>query len=255
MKIALLGFGKMGRAVEAVAEAEGHEILLRLDVDANRDGEGITAAAMRGVDVAIDFSWPEAVVTNVERAAGLGIDLVVGTTGWYDRLDDVAAFVKKTRTGLIYAPNFSIGVHLFFRLARLAGRLANSRGGYDLHCREEHHRHKRDPPSGTALRLAEIVLEEVDRKRRWVELSGAGGMDAADPEALVVEVVREGDATGTHLLVIDGEDDRIELRHTAKDRRAFARGAVAAAEWIRGRRGLFTIDDLLDGTAARRGGP
>ena len=246
MRIALLGYGKMGKAVEEVAEAGGHEVLLRLDVDDNRRGEGITADSMAGVDVAIDFSWPGAVVRNVERTAALGVNLVVGTTGWYGRMGEVESLVAEANVGLVYAPNFAIGVRLFFRLARLAGRLADRFGEYDLHCLEAHHRHKLDHPSGTARRLAEIVLEEVGRKRRWEEIPGDREPGGGDPGTLEVAVLREGEIPGTHLLAMEGPDDRIDLRHTAKGRSGFARGALAAAGWVRGRRGLFTIEDMLD---------
>lgn len=242
MKVALFGYGRMGRAVETVCGERGHEIVLRLRSEDNPDGEGITPASMEGVEVAIDFSHPDAVLPNVTRASGLGVDLVVGTTGWYDRLEAVRDTVEAAGTGLLYAPNFSLGVQLLFRLVRRAAGLVDRLGDYDPAVLEVHHRHKVDHPSGTALRLAEILLEEVGRKERWEEGPGEG---PAHEEILQVAVVRTGENPGTHVVSLEGPEDRLEIRHEARGRGGFARGAVEAAEWVAGREGVFTIDDLL----------
>ncbi len=243
MNVALVGYGRMGRAVEETCREKGHEVVLRLTSESNPGGEGLTADALADVDVAIDFSHPDAVVRTVSRVSDHGVDLVVGTTGWLERLDEVRREVEGGRIGLLYAPNFSLGVQLFFRLARAAGRLADGLEEYDVHVSETHHRHKVDHPSGTARHVAEILLEEIGRKGRWEERLPDDG--PVDPAVLQVAAVRAGENPGTHAVALEGPEDRLELRHEARGRGGFARGAVAGAEWIRGRNGVFTIDDML----------
>ena len=243
MRLALFGYGRMGRAVEAVALERGHEVALRLDGAANPDGAGVTPDALRDVDVAVDFSVGDAVARNVEGAAAQGVDVVVGTTGWEGERERVFRAVEDAGVGLLHAPNFSTGVHLFLRLAALAGDLAGAAEGYDVHAIDAHHRHKRDHPSGTARRLAELLVERVPGKERWSADLPADG--PIPPDLLHVAVSRLGEEAGSHAVILDGPDDRIEVRHTARGRTGFARGAVVAAEWIRGRRGIHTMDDLL----------
>ncbi len=242
MKIALVGYGRMGRAVEQVAEDRGHSVVVRLRSGDRKPGDPFDAERFADVDVAVEFTSPDAVVGNIEQLATLGIDAVVGTTGWYDELERAKRAVEAAGSGFIYAANFSLGTQLFFRLARLAGRLSDRLDEYDAFVLEAHHRHKKDHPSGTARRLAEILLSELSAKSRWELGPGAGPVD---PSVLNVTVIRAGENPGMHLLGLDGPDDRIELRHEARGRTGFARGAVAAAEWIHGRRGVFTIDDML----------
>ena len=243
MKVALVGYGRMGRAVEQVATERGHEVVARIDEDGNPAGRGITAETLNGAEVALEFSVPGAAPTNLEALAACGVCTACGTTGWYDRLDEVRAAVEGSGSGMIYAPNFSLGMQLFFRLARLAARLADPVEGYDAYIREAHHRHKKDQPSGTARRLAEILLAELSSKQRWALASSEGSID---PAVLQVTAVRAGEIPGTHTVGLEGRDDRIELTHEARGRAGFARGAVAAAEWVRGRSGLFTLDDMLE---------
>lgn len=238
MKIALVGYGRMGRAVEGVARAEGHEVVARIDEPA-----GVTPEALAGADVAVDFSLPDGVVRNVGRMIEAGVDAVVGTTGWYDRLPEVRAAVEAGGTGLIYAPNFSIGVHLLFRVAGHLGTLVDAVEAYDVHVEEAHHRHKVDSPSGTARALADLLVSRIERKRRWREAPPDG---TPDPETLWVSSVRAGEIPGRHVVGVEGPDDRLELRHEARGRDGFARGAVAAAAWIHGQSGVHTLDDMLD---------
>lgn len=242
MKIALVGYGRMGRAVEQVAVARGHEVVARLDVEENREGRGLSAEQLRGAEVAIEFTVPEASPANIERLAGCGVDVVCGTTGWYARLEEVRRSVADAGIGLIYAPNFSLGVQLFFMLTRLAGQLCDRLDDYDPYIVEAHHRDKLDHPSGTAGKLAEILLEEISRKTRWELGPGEG---AVDPSVLQVTAIRAGANPGVHVVGLDGPDDRIELRHEARGRTGFARGAVAAAEWVKGKKGVFTLTDML----------
>lgn len=243
MKIVLIGYGRMGHAVEEIARSRGHEISARIGRADTAPGANLTAESIGGADVAIDFSAPDAALPHIRGAAALGIDVVLGTTGWSASPLQVRRIVEEGGIGLIHSPNFSVGVHLFLRLVREAGKLANRVEGYDPHISETHHRHKKDHPSGTALRAAEVLLDEVDRKRRWEEVGPASG--APDPEALHIAVARAGENPGMHTVALEGLDDRIEIRHEARSRMGFARGAVSAAEWIHGRKGLFTMDDWL----------
>ena len=240
MKLALVGYGKMGRAVESVALEKGHEVVAR--IDPILDTSSIDAEALGGAEVAIDFTVPDVVADNVTALAAAGVDAVVGTTGWHSHLDEVTAAVVGAGTGMVHAANFSLGVNLFLRLARSAAKMADALDEYDVHIRETHHRHKIDHPSGTAITLADILIEELARKESWsATLPG----DAPHPQVLYVASERVGETTGSHVVGLEGPDDRIELRHDARTRAGFARGAVAAAEWIHGRPGVFTLDDML----------
>lgn len=250
MKVALVGYGKMGRAIETVAVEDDHEVVARLG-----RADPITPGSLRGAEVALEFTRPEAAPGNAVALARAGVDQVVGTTGWTERMDEVREAVEEAGTGLVWAPNFSLGVQLVFRLARELARLVEGVRAvepYDVHVHEAHHHHKADHPSGTARRLAEIVLGELSSKEGWIRGPGDG---PPDPASLLVTSTRAGEIAGMHLLGVEGRDDRIELRHEAKGRRGFARGALAAAAWVRGRRGLHDIDamltDLLGGTARR----
>lgn len=235
MRIALFGYGKMGRAVEKAATPRGHEIALRVDGPTVGDPESIAAC-----DVGVDFSIPGAVVRNVRRAAEAGLPLVVGTTGWYEEMDEVRAIVEDAGTGLVWAPNFAVGVQMFFHLAREAARMVDTLEEYDAHIHETHHRHKLDHPSGTARHLAELWVEGVGRKSAWASGLPEGEID---PSTLYLTSARVGEVAGTHEIGIDGPDDRIELRHISRTRDGFARGAVLAAEWLVGRSGVFTVED------------
>ena len=240
MKLALVGYGKMGRAVEKVAIERGHEVVAR--IDPTLDTHDIGAETLEGADVAIEFTVSDAAVDNITALAAAGVDTVVGTTGWHERLGEAAAAVKGAETGMIHAVNFSLGVHLFLRLARMAAKMADGLSEYDVHVREAHHRQKIDHPSGTAIRLADILIEELARKECWSATLPDG---SPDPQVLYVASERVGDMAGSHVVGLEGPDDRIELRHEARTRMGFARGAVTAAEWIEGRPGVWTLDDML----------
>jgi 4-hydroxy-tetrahydrodipicolinate reductase len=237
MRLALLGYGRMGREVEEAAQQKGHEIVAVID-----DPAGATRGKLSDAQVAIDFSTPGAAVPNIRKVAAQKLDLVVGTTGWYDAMDEARTAVSGAGTGLVWAPNFSLGVQLFLRLAREAGRLVNALDEYDVFVHEVHHRHKLDHPSGTAVKLADILVAELDRKQRWAEGPPEG---APDPAVLWVSSSRAGEVPGTHLVGLEGPHDGVEVKHSARGRGGFAQGAVAAAEWIHGRKGFFSIDDML----------
>ncbi len=240
MKLALVGYGKMGRAVESVVIERGHEVVAR--IDPTLDTPDVDAKTLGGADVAIEFTVPGAAVDNIAALAAAGVDVVVGTTGWHERLDEAAAAVNAAGTGMVHAANFSLGVNLFLRLARVAARMADALDEYDVHIREAHHRHKIDHPSGTAITLADILIEELAGKESWSATLPDG---APHPQVLYVSSERVGETAGSHVVGLEGPDDRIELRHDARTRAGFARGAIAAAAWIRGRSGVFTLDDML----------
>lgn len=232
----------MGQAVEAAVEAGGrHRIVARFDerqplLDA-RDPD-----ALNGADVAIDFSAPDVALDHIHRYCFWGLDAVVGTTGWYDDAGKVADWVEEGQNGLLYAPNFSLGVAALVRALRGALPLLERLEEYDPYVHEVHHTGKVDSPSGTALLLAETVVEGLSRKSRIEPETQHGRIDA---DALHVASTRAGAVFGEHTVGFDSEYDQLTFRHVAKGRQSFAAGAVRAAEWVAGRTGLFTLDDLL----------
>ncbi len=234
MKIALIGYGKMGREVERLAVGAGDEIVSKFDLDPLPNAGGLQRA-----DVCIEFSTPAAVMENMKLAADCGVDIVVGTTGWYDHLEEVHGWFSES--ALVYAQNFSVGVNVFYRMLERAAQLIQSLPEYDVFVEEQHHKGKADSPSGTALRIAEILIGEIERKTRTVEGSPQGPIPA---DALQLCSIRAGTLAGTHVVGFDSESDTIELRHTAKNRLGFAMGALRAARWVRGRKGVFTMDDV-----------
>lgn len=232
----------MGEAVAAVAAERGHRIVARFDaetplLDARDDG------ALNGADVCIDFSVPDVALDHIHRYAFWGATAVVGTTGWTEHLDRVAGWVEEGQSALLWAPNFSLGLALVERA--LAGMLPllDRLDDYDAAVHEAHHTGKLDSPSGTALRLAEVLLDGLARKTR---IEPETQHRAIDGDALHVTSQRVGRVLGTHTVTLDSEVDQIEVVHRAKSRRAFAVGAVRAAEWLQGRQGLFTLDDMID---------
>ena len=242
LSIALAGTGRMGQAVEAVAAERGHRIVARFDaetpvLDARDD------SALHGADVVIDFSVPAVALDQIHRYAFWGVDAVVGTTGWTDHLERVTAWVEEGQSGLLWAPNFSLGLALVLRALDGLLPLLDRLDEYDVAVHEAHHTGKLDSPSGTALRLAETLLGGLGRKARLETETQHG---AIDPAALHVTSQRVGRVLGEHTVTFDSDVDQIQIVHTAKSRRAFALGAVRAAEWVRGRSGVFTLDDLID---------
>lgn len=243
MKLALLGYGRMGREVEAAALRRGHEIAVKLDIDDNVGGAGMVAETFAGVDAAVDFTHADAVLENVAGATLLGVPLVIGTTGWDDRLEEVRALVQSNGGAVVYGSNLSVGANLFFRVVAHAARLFDPFDEYDPWVFEHHHRLKVDAPSGTALRLARLITDASSRKDTLQAGNPAG---AISQTALHVASLRAGTAFGEHRVGFDGAADLIELTHTARGRQGFADGAVLAAEWIVGRQGMFAFDDVLD---------
>jgi 4-hydroxy-tetrahydrodipicolinate reductase len=234
MRIALIGYGKMGKEIEAAALAAGDTIVQTFDVDRPAD-----AASLSDADVCIEFSTPETVVGNIQLALKAQKDIVVGTTGWYDHLPELKELV--VHSGLLYSANFSVGVNMYFRIVAAASELMRNAKDYDPYIHEMHHRQKADSPSGTALRLADILMKRVDRKKS-IATQRMDGKIA--PDALHVTSTRVGTFAGTHTVGFDSEGDLIEITHTARSRKGFALGALRAAHWLHGRKGVFTMDDV-----------
>lgn len=227
MKIALIGYGKMGQMIERTAIARGHKIAARFDIDNNVNGAGLTAESLADVEAAIEFSTPATVIANMRRLLALGVPTVVGTTGWYEQLDEVKQWAAAHRAALVYGANFSIGMNLFFKLAQEAAALFARYDEYDPFLIEQHHKFKKDAPSGTALVIARLLGESYGRRT---------------PEAVAV---RAGYIPGTHEVGFDSEADTVTLTHTARSRAGFAAGAVLAAELLAGRQGVYEFSELL----------
>jgi 4-hydroxy-tetrahydrodipicolinate reductase len=218
----------MGKTIAALAPQQGFNLRLVLDIDANQAGQGITPENFQGIDVCIDFTTPDAVIENIRRVAALGVNLVVGTTGWHDRLEEVRRIIEGANIGMVYAANFSIGVNLFYRLARAAAEIFSGFPMYDPYLTEAHHKFKKDAPSGTALEIKRQIQSEFGSRE------------------IPVTSVRAGYFPGTHELGFDSEADTIILRHTARGRQGFAEGALHAARWVAGKKGLFSFAEVLE---------
>lgn len=241
MKIALVGTGRMGKAVEAVATARGHAIVARfnsLHPLASAPGR----AAMAGAEVAIDFSLPSLVVDHVRRYCAWRLPAVIGATGWYEALPDVEAMVASGAAPVLYAPNFSLGVAVLNHALRAVGPILDRLPEFDVALHEVHHNSKVDRPSGTALALAGTLVDGLERKKH-LETAPPDGM--VDPAALLVTSSRIGSVFGEHAVIVDSPFDQIVLSHAAKNRQGFALGAVKAAEWLPGQKGLLTLADVL----------
>lgn len=236
MKIALLGYGKMGREIEKMAEDRGHEITVIIDLPEEWE---VKLNELKGVDMAIDFSTRDAVVDNIHRCFDAGIPLVVGTTGWNESVQKIREECISRGCSLFYAPNFSIGVNLFFELNRYLATQMSEWSSYEISLEETHHIHKQDAPSGTAIVLANDIIRLLGRKEKWVKETPASSGDIG------IRSVRMEDITGTHKVVYESDEDLIEIVHIAKNRRGFSLGAILAAEWLHGKKGFFEMHDLF----------
>ena len=241
MNIALVGTGQMGQAVASLAPERGHEVVARFDSDQPLGDAAPDALA--AADVAVDFSLPAVALEHVRRYCTWQQPAVVGTTGWYDALDDVRGWVADHDASLLYAPNFSLGIAVLKRALDSVAPLVDAIPDFDAYVHEMHHTHKVDSPSGTAAMLAQRLVDGLARKSH-VETETQH--QRIDPEAVHVTATRAGDAFGEHTVGFDSAFDRVELSHRAKGRRGFALGALRSAEWLVGRTGLYTLDDVLD---------
>ena len=227
MRIALLGYGKMGRLVEAVALLQGCEIGPKLDVADNKGGSGITPGSMNGVDAAIDFSQPDAVLPNIEACCRARVNIVVGTTGWGAERSRTEQLVRDSGIGMVYGPNFSVGMNLFFEIVSQAARVMAGAPQYDPYLLEQHHRAKLDAPSGTALSILEIMKPYLKNPN------------------LSIASTRAGFIPGNHVVGFDSEADTIILEHRVRNRQGFAEGAILAARWIVGKKGFYEFHDIF----------
>jgi len=241
--IALIGYGKMGQMVRRFAEAKGHTITAVVDPIGGDCERELTAEILSGAEVCIDFTCPQTAVANIQQMAALGKNMVIGTTGWYNQMDAVKRIVAEHRVGLIWSGNYSIGVNVLFRIVGSAARMLNNFPDYDVLGHEFHHKGKADSPSGTAVMLGKILIDNLDRKERLV----TDKLDRKiEPDEIQFSSTRGGSIPGTHLVMFDSPADTIEIRHTARGREGFAAGAVMAAEFIHGKKGFYSIDDLMD---------
>jgi len=236
MKIAILGYGKMGKTIEPLALQNGHEIILKIDAD-NR--EQLTLENLRKADVAIEFTQPSAVVDNLLLCFQAGVPVVSGTTGWMERWSEVTAACSEAGGALFHASNFSIGVNIFMAVSRYLAKLMNDQPQYNVAMEEIHHTEKLDAPSGTAITLAEDILENIKRKTDWVN------EDSELSNVLPIISKRIENVAGTHQITYSSEADTIEIIHKAHSRQGFAKGALVAAEWMVGKKGIFGMSDLL----------
>ncbi|MBU0628792.1 MAG: 4-hydroxy-tetrahydrodipicolinate reductase [Nanoarchaeota archaeon] len=230
MNIAIIGYGKMGHMIEKVALSRGHTVNVKIDpAAAGATHKEISKEALKGVDACIEFTAPDVAVENIKKLAELDKNVVVGTTGWYNKINEIRPLIMKKGTGLIYSPNFSIGVDIFFRLMEHVFKVMSHFDNYNISMKEVHHVHKKDAPSGTAKKIAEIMKKHITR------LSD-----------LDIKSVRQGEVPGTHTVTFESDVDVITLEHKAKNREGFALGAVMAAEWIKGKEGFYTIEDMME---------
>lgn len=241
MNILLLGYGKMGKTIEQIALERGHQIAGRIDADNYTELENLGPDE---VDVVIEFSSPESAVDNITYCLKRGWSVVCGTTGWLSHRAEIEAMCRETKGAFFYASNYSIGVNLFFRLNKTLAQFMHNYPSYHVSMTEIHHIEKKDAPSGTAITLAEGILEQLPTKQRWVSSETGNGPDT-DNDAVEIASLREGNVPGTHTVRYESDVDRIEITHQAHSRQGFAVGAVVAAEWLAGKEGVFGMDDLL----------
>lgn len=235
MKIALIGYGKMGKTIEQIAIARGHEIVARIDIDNQQDFE---SAEFKSADVAIEFSQPQSAMDNYRRAFAAGVKVVSGTTGWLESMPEVKEACANGNT-FFYSSNYSLGVNIFFALNKYLAKIMNGFANYEVSMEETHHIHKLDAPSGTAITLAEGIIENISRKEGWVE--------GVEPNAQQIGITsfRRDEVPGIHTIKYESDVDTITITHDAKSRAGFALGAVVAAEFIKDKTGFITMQDML----------
>jgi 4-hydroxy-tetrahydrodipicolinate reductase len=237
MKIALIGYGKMGQAIDAIATAKGHEIVIRVDINSQHL---LAKEHLEQADVAIEFTTPETAYHNVLKCFEANVPVVCGTTGWLDKLPEIKALCAEKKQAFLHATNFSIGVNIFFEVNKKLAALMAGQPQYNVWMEEIHHTHKKDAPSGTALTLAEQLMAAVTRKTAWVN------GDSDQPGTLSIISKRIDPAPGTHTINYTSDIDDITITHTAHSREGFAAGAVVAAEWLKGKTGVFSMRDVLN---------
>ncbi len=235
MNIALLGYGKMGKEIEAIALQRKHTIVLKVD---ETNSSTITSKELQQADVAIEFSTPHTVIQNIKKCFEAQVPVVVGTTGWYEHFEEIQNECLQKNGTLFHATNFSLGVNLFMKVNSYLAEMMNKYNDYNVSMDEIHHIHKLDKPSGTAITLANQIIEKIERKKNW-------SITENNSETLFINDIREGEVPGTHIIKYQSEVDDIEIMHKAHNRKGFALGAVVAAEFAHNKTGVFTMADLL----------
>ncbi len=235
MKIAIIGYGKMGHEIEAIARDRGHDIPLIIDIENRSD---LSSSKMKDIDVAVEFSSPDAAYDNIIACIGAGVPVVSGTTGWLEHWDEVEKLCRENNSGLFYASNFSIGVNILFALNKKLASIMKKFPAYEVSMEEVHHVHKKDAPSGTAITLANQIVEEIPSKDGW-------SLNSSDPTKVYIESRREGEVPGYHAVSYNSDEDSLTISHDAKSRKGFATGAVLAAEYMAGKTGIHSMNDML----------
>ncbi|AYL98720.1 4-hydroxy-tetrahydrodipicolinate reductase [Mucilaginibacter celer] len=246
MKIALLGYGKMGKIIEKIAQSRKHEIVLTIDHETLHD---LTPENLQKADVVIEFTTPASVLDNIKHCFNAGVPVVVGTTGWYEKLNEVKQLCEEGDNSLLYASNFSVGVNVFFHVNKLLAKVMNRYPYYEVQVEEIHHIQKLDSPSGTAITIAEGIINNTDSKNEWVNVLTTDDKDDdanVAPNQLLIESLRIDSVPGTHTVIYDSEVDSIEFKHTAHNRNGFALGAVLAAEWLHDKKGFYSVEAMFD---------
>jgi 4-hydroxy-tetrahydrodipicolinate reductase len=237
MRIALIGYGKMGKEIEKIALEREHEIVLKIDIT---NPEDLTIKNLQKADVAIEFTMPSSATANYQLCFEAGIPVISGTTGWLDRQSEVFGKCKNLNGTFFYSSNFSLGMNIFFALNKKLATLMANRSEYKIEMTEIHHTHKLDAPSGTAITLAEGIMENISSKSKWVNQK----TNESDELGIISE--RIGEVPGTHIIIYDSEVDYIEITHCAKSRKGLAFGAVLAAEFSKDKKGILTMNDMLN---------
>jgi len=236
MKLALIGYGKMGKEIEKVALERGHTIALIIDMDNPND---FVPEKLKTADVAVEFTTPSAAVKNIKKCFAASLPVVCGTTGWYDQIQMVSEECKRQHGTLFYASNFSLGMNILFHLNRVLAHIMDGLPQYDVRIEEVHHTTKLDKPSGTAISLANDLIRNIERKKKW-ELD-----TASTPESIKIEAFRRENVPGDHTIIWDSEIDTLTLSHSAKSRKGLALGAILAAEFLKDKKGIYGMQDLL----------
>jgi len=236
MKIALLGYGKMGKEIEQIALSRGHSIVLKVNAS---NLSSFRIDDLKQADVAIEFSTPQSAISNIYKCFDAGIPVVSGTTGWLDKFEEVKNSCIANKQTLFYASNYSIGVNLFFQLNKYLAKLMSNYSQYSIDMKEIHHIHKLDAPSGTAITLANQIISENENLKKW------GNSESGKKNELSIISERTDEVPGTHIINYKSSEDEISIIHKAHNRKGFALGAILAAEWVRGRKGIYSMDDML----------
>jgi 4-hydroxy-tetrahydrodipicolinate reductase len=237
MNIALIGYGKMGKTIEKIALERNHTIVLKIDIENAAD---LTPQNLKKADVAIDFSIPDSAYSNILKCFEAMVPVVCGTTGWLDKMDEVLSIAKSGNNGFFYASNYSVGVNIFFKLNQYLAKMMSKFENYQVSMEEVHHIHKLDAPSGTAITLAEGIIDNIENKKDWK-------LDMpSETSSIGIKAIRKDEVPGIHRIKYDSEVDFIHIEHSAKSRQGFALGAVLAAEYMPGKTGYHTMEDLLN---------